>query len=68
MALNFESVVSNYWEKLVTGNWFKIQRHLPTCGVNVTSEFLGSFKDPKKDEKKIKVNPNIFNEKSFDDF
>ena len=41
MALNFKWVLSDkeYWEKLVTDNWFKIQRHLPSCGVNVTSEF-----------------------------
>jgi hypothetical protein len=40
MALNFESVVSDkdYWEKLVSDNWFKIQRHLPSYGVNLTSK------------------------------
>ena len=38
MVLNFESVVSN-WEKLVNDNWLNGQRHLPSVGVNVTSEF-----------------------------
>ena len=40
MALNFESVVNDYLfsASLVTDNWFKIQLHLPTCVVNVTSE------------------------------
>ena len=41
LRLNFELVVTdqNYWEKLVADNWFKVQRHLPSCGVNVTSEW-----------------------------
>ena len=41
MALNFESVVSDYkqLEKLVNDNWLNVQRHLPSVGVNVTSEY-----------------------------
>ena len=37
MALNFKSVVNDQdnWEELVTDNWFKIQHHLSSCGVNV---------------------------------
>ena len=39
-SLYFESLVSNknYSGKLVTDNWFKINHHLPMCGINVTSE------------------------------
>ena len=39
-SLYFEFLVSNknYSGKLVTDNWFKIHRHLPMCGINVTSE------------------------------
>ena len=42
MALSFELVVSHqlFSAVLVAYKWFKIQRHLPSCGVNVTSEFL----------------------------
>ena len=40
MAQNFELVVSDQFFSVVLGayKWFKIQRHLPSCGVNVTSE------------------------------
>ena len=39
---DFESVVSNleYWEKLVTVNWLKIQRHIPLFDVNVIAELV----------------------------
>ena len=41
MGLNFESIFSDYLFTvvLVDDNWFKIQRHLPSCGVNVTSQY-----------------------------
>ena len=42
MALNFEFVVSDWLSILVAlvgDNWFKIQRHLPSCGFNVISEW-----------------------------
>ena len=38
--LNQLSVTSFFSVFLVTDNWFKIQRHLPSCDVNVTSEWL----------------------------
>ena len=40
MALNFELVVSDqlFSVFLVADNGFKIQRYLPSCGVNVTSK------------------------------
>ena len=41
MALNFESAVwcFDYWRQLDADNLSKIQRHLPSCGINVTSEY-----------------------------
>ena len=40
----FELVVSDqlFSVVLVAYKWFKIQRHLPSCSVNVTSEYLYS--------------------------
>ena len=31
----------SHWtfESVVTDNWFKIQHHLPSCGLNVTSQY-----------------------------
>ena len=45
MALNFELVVSDqlFSVVLVTDKWFKIQRHIPLCSVNVTSKYFHNF-------------------------